>query len=151
MGSLVGTGDPCSWLSLGHNKGRVRGWRSIRLNHGSLDEVDNMKEFDVVVWGATGFTGRLVAEYLAETYGTEMDQLSWAVAGRSEAKLRSVAEEFGFSGVPRLVADSMDEESIRAMAERTRVVCTTVGPYACLLYTSPSPRDRTRSRMPSSA
>ncbi len=56
-----------------------------------------MKEFDVVVWGATGFTGRLVAEYLAETYGTEMDQLSWAVAGRSEAKLRSVAEEFGFS------------------------------------------------------
>ncbi|MEK9591638.1 MAG: saccharopine dehydrogenase, partial [Gammaproteobacteria bacterium] len=41
-----------------------------------------MKEFDVVVWGATGFTGRLVAEYLAETYGTEMDQLSWAVAGR---------------------------------------------------------------------
>ena len=98
MGSLVGTGEHCSWLSLGHNKGRVRGWRSIRLNHGSLDEVDNMKEFDVVVWGATGFTGRLVAEYLAETYGTEMDQLSWAVAGRSEAKLRSVAEEFGFSG-----------------------------------------------------
>ena len=46
-----------------------------------------MKEFDVVVWGATGFTGRLVAEYLAETYGTGMDQLSWAVAGRSEAKL----------------------------------------------------------------
>ena len=46
-----------------------------------------------------------------------------------------MAEEFGFSGVPRLVADSMDEESIRAMAERTRVVCTTVGPYA--LYGEP--------------
>ena len=102
----------------------------MRLNHGSMDEVGKMKEFDVVVWGATGFTGRLVAEYLAETYGTEMDQLSWAVAGRSEAKLRSVAEEFGFSDVPRLVADSMDEASVRAMAERTRVVCTTVGPYA---------------------
>ena len=94
-----------------------------------------MKEFDVVVWGATGFTGRLVAEYLAETYGTGMDQLSWAVAGRSEAKLRSVAEEFGFSEVPRLVADSMHEASIRAMAVRARVICSTVGPYA--LYGEP--------------
>ena len=54
-----------SFLPLAHP---INGWQCIRLGHGSLDEVEEMKEFDVVVWGATGFTGRLVAEYLAETY-----------------------------------------------------------------------------------
>lgn len=81
---------------------------------------------DVVVFGATGFTGRLVAEHLAargEAAG------NWAIAGRSAEKLEQVAEELGVD-VPRLVVDASDAEQVAAMAASTKVVCTTVGPYA---------------------
>ncbi|TXD38636.1 hypothetical protein FRC98_05100 [Lujinxingia vulgaris] len=89
------------------------------------------REFDVVVFGATGFTGRLVARYLAQNAG----ERSWAVAGRNEAKLSALVDELGAlapgAGEPKVVvADVGDEGSLRAMAARTRVVCTTVGPYA---------------------
>ena len=85
------------------------------------------REFDVVVFGATGFTGRLVAEYLQNQYG---DKLSWAMAGRSEDKLASVRAEMGVSeNVPLITADSSDAASLKALAERTKSVCTTVGPY----------------------
>ena len=93
-----------------------------------------MKNFDVVVWGASGFTGRLVAQYLAETYGID-GELRWAVAGRSESKLQDVAASCGFGGVAILIADSHDEAAIRRIAEQTTVICSTVGPYA--LYGSP--------------
>ncbi len=90
-----------------------------------------MREFDLIVFGATGFTGRLVAEALLEF--PEPD-LRWAIAGRNEAKLRAVrgelAERFpGAERVPVVVADVTDADSMAAMAARTRVVCSTVGPY----------------------
>lgn len=93
------------------------------------------REFDVVVWGATGFTGRLVAEYLLQRYGTG-GSLRWAVGGRSEAKLREVrAELCRAAGVPEdavplVLGDAGDAAAMAALAGRTRVVCTTVGPYA---------------------
>lgn len=84
-------------------------------------------EFDVVIYGATGFTGRLVAEYLASEYGKD---IAWAMAGRSEDKLKSVRDEIGApSDTPLVVADASDPASLKAMAERTRAVITTVGPY----------------------
>ncbi|MDW3099380.1 MAG: saccharopine dehydrogenase NADP-binding domain-containing protein [Alphaproteobacteria bacterium] len=87
------------------------------------------REFDVVVYGATGFTGRLVAEYLNNQYGVGKD-LKWAMAGRSEEKLASVRDEMGVpADVPFVVADASDPASLKAMAERTSVVLTTVGPY----------------------
>ena len=87
------------------------------------------REFDVVVYGATGFTGRLVAEYLAGQYGVGKD-LKWAMAGRSEDKLTAVRDEIGApKDVPFVVADASDTASLKAMAERTSVVLTTVGPY----------------------
>ena len=62
------------------------------------------REFDVIVYGATGFTGRLVAEYLAQTYP---EGLSWAMAGRSLAKLQEVRAEMGGpDAVPLLTANS---------------------------------------------
>jgi short subunit dehydrogenase-like uncharacterized protein len=88
--------------------------------------------YDIVVWGATGFTGRLVAEYLYDTYGLDSD-LRWAVAGRSEAKLAEVKQIlFGAdaSEVPQIIADSHDDESLKNLVASTQVVCTTVGPYA---------------------
>jgi short subunit dehydrogenase-like uncharacterized protein len=85
-------------------------------------------EFDVVVYGATGFTGRLVAEYLTKVYvGSDV---SWAMAGRSAEKLAAVRDEIGApADTPLVVADSADPGSLKAMAERAKCVLTTVGPY----------------------
>jgi len=87
------------------------------------------RELGIVVYGATGFTGRLVAEYLNQQYGVN-GEVVWAMAGRSLAKLEQVRDEMGISqDVPLVVADSSDLASINAMVERSAVVCTTVGPY----------------------
>lgn len=89
------------------------------------------RDFDVVVWGATGFTGALVAEYLLAQYGTG-GSLRWAIAGRNEAKLDELRRELGPTAaeLPVIVADSFDTDKLAAMAASTRVVITTVGPYA---------------------
>ena len=86
-------------------------------------------KFDIVVYGATGFTGQLVAEYLTRQYKTD-NSLKWAMAGRSLGKLKSVRDAIGAPGnTPLIVADASDAASLRAMAERTMSVITTVGPY----------------------
>jgi len=87
------------------------------------------REYDVVVFGATGFTGQLVAEYLLNKYGVNGD-LRWAMAGRSLRKLELVREELQGSDIPLLTADSDDMDSLLELAGKTSVVCTTVGPYA---------------------
>jgi len=90
------------------------------------------RDFDVIVWGATGFTGRLVAEYLALTYGVGR-QLRWAIAGRSADKLASIASmvsESHAEELPQLLADINNPDSIDQLVQKTRVICTTVGPYA---------------------
>lgn len=87
------------------------------------------KKYDVVIWGATGFTGRLVAEYYLKTYGAK-GKLKWAMAGRSQSKLELVRSELGDDSVPLIVADSHDRNSLDKMVEQTKVICTTVGPYA---------------------
>ncbi|MCR5878761.1 trans-acting enoyl reductase family protein [Phenylobacterium sp. J367] len=85
-------------------------------------------EFDVIVYGATGYTGRLVAEHLARTYG--VGDVKWAMAGRSQAKLEEVRDEIG---APKdtllIVADADDPASLEAMVKRAKAVITTVGPY----------------------
>jgi short subunit dehydrogenase-like uncharacterized protein len=83
------------------------------------------REYDVVLFGATGFTGALTAEYLAQHSGAE---LRWALAGRNRAKLEALAERLGVD-VPLLHADVTDDASLRSVAEAARVVITTVGPY----------------------
>jgi len=87
------------------------------------------REFEIVVYGATGFSGRLVVEYLLDCYGVG-GTLRWAIAGRSANRLSEVATELGVKGIPVIVADSNDSTAMKALAARTRVVCTTVGPYA---------------------
>ena len=83
------------------------------------------REFDVVVFGATGFTGSLVAAYLAAhaPAGTR-----WAVAGRDAGRLAALRDRLGVD-VPVRTADVTDPDSLRALAESSRVVATTVGPY----------------------
>ena len=85
------------------------------------------REFDVIVYGATGYTGRLVAEYLAQNY---TGNLNWAMAGRSADKLASVRDEIGApSDTPLVVADAGDPQSLADMVGRAKCVATTVGPY----------------------
>jgi short subunit dehydrogenase-like uncharacterized protein len=92
------------------------------------------RSFDVVLWGATGFTGQLVAESLARRYGVGRG-LSWALAGRNKDKLEKVraaleAVEPRAGELPLILGDSADRDSLDRMAVATRVVCSTVGPYA---------------------
>jgi short subunit dehydrogenase-like uncharacterized protein len=83
---------------------------------------------DIVVYGATGFTGQLVAEYLAAHYGD--GGLTWAMAGRSKDKLASVRDAVGAPAhTPLIIADSSDLSSLKAMVAQARLVITTVGPY----------------------
>src|SRR3954451_1256785 len=81
------------------------------------------REHDIVLFGATGFTGALTAEYLAANAG---DGVRWALAGRNRAKLEALSERLGID-VPLLHADVTDDASLRTVAECTRVVITTVG------------------------
>src|SRR6202171_3944784 len=86
-------------------------------------------KFDIVVYGATGFTGQLVAEYLATHY-TGKDAPKWAMAGRSLDKLATVRDAIGAPADTALIqADASDPASLKAMVDQTRSVLTTVGPY----------------------
>ena len=87
------------------------------------------REFDIIVWGASGFTGRLVVLYLFNKYGVS-GGLKWAMGGRNLIKLREVREEVANKDIPLVLADSDDKVSLLNMVNRTKVICTTVGPYA---------------------
>ncbi len=87
------------------------------------------KTFDLIIYGASGFTGRLVAEYIQSQYGNG-GSLTWAMAGRSKSKLESVREEMALpADTPILIADTSDAPSLQAMVAQTRCILTTVGPY----------------------
>lgn len=87
------------------------------------------QEFDIIVYGASGFTGKLVAEHLFKTYGTE-GGMRWAIAGRDEEKLKAVRTEIGAPySLPIIVAGATNSNALDAMAHRARVIITTVGPY----------------------
>jgi short subunit dehydrogenase-like uncharacterized protein len=103
--------------------------RSLPADTPATDKT--ARTYDVVVLGATGFTGELTAAYLAEHAPAG---LRWALAGRNQGKLEQVRARLAkldpaLGGLPLLHADSSDDESLRALAGSTRVVVTTVGPY----------------------
>jgi short subunit dehydrogenase-like uncharacterized protein len=92
------------------------------------------RQFDVLLWGATGYTGRLVAEFLLNRYGAG-SKLRWAIGGRNRGKLERVRTELAglhpdAARLPIVIGDANDRASLDALMRQTRVVCTTVGPYA---------------------
>ena len=90
--------------------------------------ADANTKYDIVVFGASGYTGRLVAEYLQQEYAHT--ELNWAMAGRSLEKLASVRTALGIPDSVELVSvDSDDAASVRQMVSDCKVVITTVGPY----------------------
>ncbi len=89
-------------------------------------------EYDIVVFGATGYSGKLIAEYLANRYG---ENIRLAIAGRNEEKLQSLRNEIAsLQSVPMIIANSNDYQSVKAMVERTKLVVSCTGPF--LLYGS---------------
>ncbi|MEM6256188.1 MAG: saccharopine dehydrogenase NADP-binding domain-containing protein [Cyanobacteria bacterium P01_D01_bin.156] len=92
--------------------------------------VHQTPRYNLVVFGATGFVGRILCRYLLKQVGLNG---SWAIASRSQAKLEALASELG--DIPQIIADSTDEASLQHMCGQTQVVISTVGPYA--LYGEP--------------
>ncbi|MBJ9681165.1 MULTISPECIES: saccharopine dehydrogenase family protein [Burkholderia] len=93
--------------------------------------------YDLVVFGATSFVGQILTRHLAEHLASGADTLRWAIAGRSEAKLVQLRDSLGDAArtLPILVADASDDVQLQTLCAQTRVVVSTVGPYA--LYGEP--------------
>ena len=104
----------------------LKGNYSFNFNYQNMS-IEN-RDFDIIVWGASGFTGRLVAEYLFQKYNSR--DLKWAIAGRDKSKLTSIRNSYLDSNIPILIADSFDYVSLNKITNRTKVVCSTVGPYS---------------------
>ena len=84
------------------------------------------RQFDIVLYGASGFTGKLVAAYLIEAH----PGVTWAIAGRNQQKLDALRRELNQPELPIVIADSADSASLAAMAANTKTLISTVGPYA---------------------
>ena len=82
------------------------------------------KDIDIIVYGATGFTGKLCVEYLA----SEERSTKWAIAGRNQEKLKKVADDL-CPDIEILIADSEDEDALDQLTQRTKVVLSTAGPF----------------------
>lgn len=92
----------------------------------------NTPQYDLVVFGATSFVGQILTKYLAEYLSEHSESLHWAIAGRSQAKLEEVKSSLGAAGqlVPIIVADAANEAQLKDLCAQTRVIVSTVGPYA---------------------
>ncbi len=86
------------------------------------------KKLDIIIWGATGFTGKLVCEYINENYLKK--SLNWGIGGRSKEKLLIVNEKLNLCDNRIFIADSYDIKSLINLTSKTKVICSTVGPYA---------------------
>ncbi|MGJ8560402.1 MAG: saccharopine dehydrogenase family protein [Litorimonas sp.] len=84
--------------------------------------------FDIIVFGATSFVGQIMTRYMSEKFSDGSTR--WAIAGRSKTKLETLSEDVGLTDIEIIVADATDEAALQAMCARTKVVISTVGPYA---------------------
>lgn len=92
--------------------------------------MSNTKQVDLIIWGATGFTGQLVSEYIYKKYSNTA--LKWGIAGRNKEKASVIAERLNITKDRIFIADCNDLESLIKLTSKTKVICTTVGPYAKL-------------------
>ena len=101
-----------------------------------IDESEAQAKFDIIIFGASSFTGKLVLEYFFKKYGKD-PQLKWGIAGRNHKKLTQVLAEIieaspskKYTDIPIIVADCNDAVSLNELTRQTKVILTTVGPYA---------------------
>ena len=90
--------------------------------------MKNERDFDLIIWGATGFTGNLVCDYINKNYNER--ELRWAIAGRNKKKILKLQRKLKIDDSRTIIADSFDKDSLVKMVKKSKVVCTTVGPYA---------------------
>ena len=90
-----------------------------------------MVQFDLIVFGATSFVGEILCQYLTSEYGVDGD-VKWAAAGRSQSKLEKLRKGLGSAAktLPLLTANATEEIELKALCEQTKVIISTVGPYA---------------------
>ncbi len=115
---------------------------NLSICHATVEGLDTVvwiqpvsqtdQTYDIVIWGATGIAGNLVAEYLTEQYTP--NDLSLALGGRNESKLDRVESTLvkrraDWDEIPIALGDATDAESLRPIVKDTQVICTTVGPY----------------------
>ncbi len=88
--------------------------------------------FDIIIYGATSFVGEITVEYFLKQYGVDNEDIKWAIAARSAEKLEALKSSLGKAAesIPTLVANSSDEKSLTALCEKTKLIISTVGPYA---------------------
>ena len=96
--------------------------------------MDKKIKYDLIIFGATGFTGRLVVEYLINNYGAKSTKFSWAIAGRNKLKLSQLKHSLSkidplSKDIAIFIADSFDLESLNTLTSSCRVIISTVGPY----------------------
>ena len=92
--------------------------------------MSNIKKLDLIIWGATGFTGQLVSQYINNNYSNT--DLRWGIAGRNKEKIFFIANKLKIKDDRVFIADSNNIESLVKLTSQTKVICTTVGPYAKL-------------------
>ena len=85
------------------------------------------KEFDIIVFGATSFVGQIITQHINQKFN---NTLNWAIAGRSKEKLKNLSDTMNLSEMKTIIADATDEITLKALCARTKVVISTVGPYA---------------------
>ncbi len=86
------------------------------------------QKFDIIVYGASSFVGQILTRYMHEQFAD--GSISWTIAGRSQSKLEKLSHDIGLSDIEILLADASDEDALKAMCRRGKVVISTVGPYA---------------------
>ena len=86
------------------------------------------KKFDLIIWGSTGYTGKLVCDYISKNY--KRTNLKWALGGRNELKIKSLISSLNLKNIPYLIADSSNKNSLLKMTKTTKTICSAVGPYA---------------------
>ena len=92
------------------------------------------RPYDIIVFGATGFTGKLVVEYLIEHYGVNNELFTWAIAGRNENKIKKLVETLAAKNdqikkIKHFIADSFDDKSLDNISKSAKLIISTVGPY----------------------
>jgi len=87
-------------------------------------------QFDIIIYGATSFVGEITVQHFLNQYGLNNSQVNWAIAARSEKKLNELKSTLGEQKIPTLIANSDDAESLASLCEKTKLIISTVGPYA---------------------
>ena len=103
---------------------RLGAHKKSRTQQGKMAE----NKFDIIVYGATSFVGQIITRYMHEQFAD--GSIKWAIAGRSLSKLQQLSDTIGLAGIELIVADAADENALVQICARTKVVMSTVGPYA---------------------